>query len=78
MAELPHTFPFPSRTAMLVNLFLYASFAVLIPVEVGTELLYVSLGNWMGLALWACAIVNGALAIVWLRYFDRVRGSFSR
>jgi hypothetical protein len=78
MADLPHTFPFPSRGWMLVNGILYITFAVLVPLDVASEMLYISLTNWMGLSLCACAIVNGVLAILWLRYFDKLGKQLSR
>jgi hypothetical protein len=78
MPQLSETFPFPSRRSMLVNGFLYVTFAILVPVEVGSEMFYASPTNWKGLALWVAAIVNGALAILWLRWFDKVRDDRSR
>jgi hypothetical protein len=73
MAQLPHTFPFPSRAWMLVNLFLYIPCAVLIPMQVGSELLYQSLTSFSGIALWVAAVVNGVLALAWMRYFDKLQ-----
>lgn len=70
MAQLPHTFPFPTRGWMLANMAVYFIFAVVIPVDFGAEMLQA--GQWTGLALCASAVVSGGLAIFWLRYFDKL------